>query len=55
MKGCVYMKKKAWCDTCIGCNIKKKRYYYCSNYLPLVRNKLNFIDHIIKKWEDKKR
>lgn len=48
--------KVNWCDSCIGCEKDNpKRYYYCSTYVPIIRNQLNFIDNIIKKWEDKRR
>lgn len=52
------MKKRKvnWCDSCIGCEKEKpERYYYCNNYVPVIKNQLNFIDDIIKKWEGKKR
>lgn len=61
MKGCVNMKiRKSWCESCIKCQNYneidfRKRYYYCCQYIPFIKNKLNFIDEIIKKWEENKK
>ena len=56
------MKKKKvyWCDTCLGCEKQdeegfKPKHYYCSQYVPIIKHKLNYIDDIIKKWESERR
>ena len=53
-------KKIYWCDTCLGCNEQdeegfKPRYYYCSQHVPIIKNKTDYIDDIIKKWENERR
>lgn len=46
---------ESWCKTCKGCENKKKDSYYCNNYMPLIKNTLDFIDNIIKKWQENKK
>lgn len=51
--------KNNWCESCIGCEKQdeaefKPRYYYCSQYVPIIKHQLNYIDEIIKEWESER-
>ena len=61
MKGvCYSMKKVYWCESCLGCEKQdeedfKPKYLYCSQYVPIIKHKLNYIDEIIKEWESERK